>query len=84
MKKNMEDIQVTYDEPILILCDNRSSIRISNNPIMHCNTKCIPIKYHFLQEQVAKKNIKMEYIGTKEHIAYIFKKPPPRETFEYL
>jgi hypothetical protein len=26
----------------------------------------------------------LEYIGTKEHIADIFTKPLPRETFEYL
>ena len=31
-----------------------------------------------------KKNIKMEYIRTKEQIANIFSKPLPRETFEYL
>ena len=38
MKKNMEYIQVSYDEPILILCDDKHDISISNNPIMHCKT----------------------------------------------
>ena len=51
---------------------------------MHCKTKHILIKYNFLQEHVAKKNIKMEYIGTKEQIADIFTKPLLGETFEYL
>ena len=40
--------------------------------------------FHFLWEQVTKKNIKLEYIGTKEQVADIFTKPLPRETFEYL
>ena len=80
----MEYIQVTYDEPIPILCENTLAIRMSKNPVMHCKTKHIPIKYHFLQEQVAEKNIKMEYIGTKEQIVDIFTNPLPRETFEYL
>jgi hypothetical protein len=51
---------------------------------MHSKTKHIPIKFHFLREQVAEKNIKLEYVGTKEKIADIFTKPLPRETFEYL
>jgi hypothetical protein len=46
--------------------------------------KHIPIKYHFLQEQVANKNIRVEYVGTKEHVADIFTKLLPRESFEYL
>ena len=51
---------------------------------MHLRTKHIPIKYHFLREQVAELNVKMEYIATKEQIADIFTKPLPKETFEYL
>jgi hypothetical protein len=51
---------------------------------MHSKTKHILIKFHFLQEQVTKKNIKVEYVGKKEQIADIFTKPLLRETFEYL
>ena len=80
----MEDIQVKYDEPIPILCDNTSAINISKNPVMHSKTKNIPIKFDFLREQVTEKNIKLEYVETKEQIANIFTKPLPRETFEYL
>ena len=84
MKKTLEDIHVKYDEPIPILCDNTSAISISKNPVMHSKTKHIPIKFHFLREQVTEKNIKLEYIRTKEQAADIFTKPLPRETFEYL
>ena len=66
MKQTLEDIQVKYDEPIPILCDNTSEINISKNPVMHSKTKHIPIKFHFLREQVIEKNIKMEYVETKE------------------
>ena len=84
MKQTLQDIEVKYDEPILILCDNTSAINISKNPMIHSKTKHIPNKFNFLQEQVTEKNIKLEYIGTKEHIADIFTKPLSRETFEYL
>jgi hypothetical protein len=84
MKQTLTDIQVEYDEPIPIYCDNTSAISISKNPVMHSKTKHIPIKYHFLWEQVAEKNIRVEYVGTKEQVAYIFTKPLPREALEYL
>ena len=66
MKQTLRDIQVKYDESIPILCDNTSVIYISKNPMMHSKTKHIPIKFHFLQERVTEKNIKLGYIGTKE------------------
>ena len=51
---------------------------------MHPKTKHIPIKYHFLRGKVSQKMVKLEYIDTKEHIADIFTKPLPKESFEHL
>ena len=84
MKQNLQDLQVQFSEPIPIFCDKTSAISISKNPVMHSKTKQIPIKYHFVREQVAEKNIKLEYVCKKEQIANIFTKPLPREAFEYL
>jgi hypothetical protein len=84
MKQTLTDIQVEYDEPIPIYYDNTSVIGISNNSVMHSKKKHTPIKYHFLREQVAEKKIRVEYVGTKEQVAYIFTKLLPREAFEYL
>ena len=68
MKQTLQDIHVACNEPIPILCDNTSAIRISENPVLHSKTKHIPIKFHFLREQVTEKNIKLEYVGTKEQL----------------
>jgi hypothetical protein len=72
MKQTLIDIQVEYDEPIPIYCDNTSTISISKNPWMHSKMKHISTKYHFLPEQFAKKNNRVEYVGTKEqkHLDY--------------
>ena len=72
MKQNLQYLQVQFSEPIPIFCDNTSAINISKNPVMHSKTKDIPIKYHFVREQVAEKNNKLEYVGTKEKIVDIF------------
>lgn len=66
------------------MCDNSSAINISKNPIMHSRTKHIEIKYHFLREKVAKKEVKVEYVCKSEQIADIFTKPLPKDSFEHL
>ena len=60
------------------------SVSQKKNPVMHSKTKHIPIKYHFLREQVVEKNIRVEDVGRKEEVANIFTKPLPQEAFEYL
>jgi hypothetical protein len=84
MKQTLDYLQIRYDNPITINCDNTSAISISKNPIMHSKTKHIPIKYHFLRDQVTQKVVKIVYVDTKEKIADIFKKPFPRSTFENI
>ena len=51
---------------------------------MHSKTKHVPIKYHFLREQMSQKVVKLEYVDTKEQIANIFTKPLTRGYFSYL
>jgi len=84
MKQMLEDIHIHYDIPIPIYCDNTSAISISKNTVMHSKTKHIPIKFHFLKDQVMNKIIKLEYIGTKDQIVDIFTKPLPKMKFESL
>lgn len=73
--------EVLWAHPIF--CDNTNAISLSKNLVMHSKTQYIPIKYHFLWEHIAEKNINIEYIGTKEQIADTFTKLLPQENFEY-
>jgi len=84
MKETRKDMKVHFNEPISIKCDNASAISISKNHVLHSKTKHIPIKYHFLREQVTQQIMKLEYIPTKEQITNIFTNPLTREPFEYL
>ena len=84
MMQTLQYIQIKFSPPISILCDNTSAISISKNLVMHSKTKHIPIKYHFLWAQVLAKNVKVEYVPSKEQVPDIFTKPLPREAFEYL
>jgi hypothetical protein len=75
VKQTLQDMQVKYDEPISMLCDNIDTINISNSPVMQSKMKHILIKYQFLWEHTTKRNIKLEYVGKKEQTTDIFTKP---------
>ena len=80
----LKDIRIEFSVLIVIHCDNTSTVNMSKNPLFHSKTKHIYIKYHMLREKVVEKEIRLEYVSTKEHIADIVIKPLPKETFKYL
>ena len=84
MKQMLKDIQIEFIEPIVIYCDNTSTVNMSKNPVLHSKSKHISIKYHMLRVKVADKEIRLEYVSTKEKIVDIFTKPLPKEMFEYF
>jgi hypothetical protein len=84
MIQTLADLEVKYTVPIPIYCDNTSAISVSKNPVLHSKTKHIPIKYHFLREQVTNQIVQVHYIPTSEQIANIFTKPLAKTLFEYL
>ena len=51
---------------------------------MHSKKKHIAITYHFLRELVQEKEVRLEYVNTKEQIVDIFTKPLPKDAFLYL
>ena len=84
MKQTLQDIKITFEEPTIIHCDNTSAISLSKNPVQHSKSKQIPIKYHYLRDQAENKNIKLEYVPTKKHVADILTKPLNIDVFEHL
>jgi hypothetical protein len=84
MIQTLADLKVNYTDPITIHCDNTNSISVSKNPIVHSKTKHIPIKYHFLREQVTNIIVQLNYISSIEHIVDIFTKLLAGTPFGYL
>jgi hypothetical protein len=84
MIQTLADMEVKCAALIPIHCDNTSAISVSKNPVFHSKTKHIPIKYHFLKEQVTNQIVQVHYIPTTKQIADIFTKPLAKTPFEYL
>ena len=84
LRKLFADLGRTPKGPTTIFEDNQSAIAMCKNPQHHGRAKHIDIKYHFIREQVANKNVKLEYCPTKVMTADMFTKGLAREQFYTL
>ena len=66
MIQTLADLEVKYTASIPIHCDNTNAISLSKNPMFHSKTRHIPIKYHFLREQVTNTVVSFHYIPSKD------------------
>ena len=81
MIQTLEYLDLKYADPIPLHCDNTSAISVSKNPFLHSKTKHIPIKYHFLRDQVTNRVVQLNFIPSTEQIVDIFTKPLPNTQF---
>ncbi len=74
LQKLLSDLGQLVDAPVVIYCDNISSILLANNPVYHARTKHIEVHYHFIREKVLAKEIDLIHVSTKDQVANIFTK----------
>jgi hypothetical protein len=67
-----------YQYPIRIRTDNQAAMILASKPIMTGRSKHIEIKYHFVQDVVARGIMKLEYVQSTENAADIFTKALPK------
>ncbi|MCO5609077.1 hypothetical protein L7F22_063299 [Adiantum nelumboides] len=68
------DLGIQVQRPVVIHCDNLSSIQLARNPVFHAKTKHIEVHYHFIRERVLDGSIDLTFVRTDEQVADIFTK----------
>jgi hypothetical protein len=68
----------------LILCDNQSCIKMTENPVFHDRLKHIEIRYHYIHNMVQRGALKLQYISMDEQVGDMLTKPLSRVKFEYF
>lgn len=70
--------------PVVLYNDNQPCHRIAVNKICSNRSKHIDVKYHFIREAVANKQIAIKYLPTENMVADIFTKPLSSVKLEYF
>jgi hypothetical protein len=64
--------------------DNKSTIALNKNPVLHGQSKHIEVKYHLVQEYAENNRIKVEFIRREEQLGDILTKPLDKVKFREL
>jgi len=63
-------------------CDNLGATYLSANPVFHARAKHIEIDFHFVRERIARRQLEVRFIPTKDQVADGFTKALPQRKFE--
>lgn len=80
-------LEILGDEqkgPTIIYCDNKSTIKLCKNLVMHGRSKDIDVRFHFLRNFCKEEKIMLRYCKSKEQVTDILAKPSKQPTFEKL
>jgi hypothetical protein len=71
-------------EATMILCDNQSCIKMTENHVFHDKSKHIEIWYHYIHDMVQRGAIKLQYVGTDKQIENVLTKHVSCVKFEHF
>jgi hypothetical protein len=80
MRQTLQDFSYNLSK-VPLLCDNESTIRLSDNPVEHNRTKHIDIRHYFLRDHQQRGDIDIYHISTEDQLADIFTKPLDEKRF---
>jgi len=80
----LQDLHVSSPSPLVLLCDNQSSIFLVVNPVSHKRSKHIDLDYHFMRELVTSGVLTIHYVPTHLQIADIFTKSLDHPAFIFF
>lgn len=84
LRRILEEVNYTQQGPIMLFCDNSSTIKLSKNPVLHGRSKHIDVRFHFLRDLTKEGAVKLCYCRSDEQIADILTKPLKANSFMKL
>ena len=71
------------NSPIL-WCNNIGATYLSTNPMFHARTEHVEIDYHFVREKVARRDLDVRFLSSKDQLADALTKPLSSTCFSFL
>jgi hypothetical protein len=80
----LKELRIYLATPLVLWCDNVSTLALASNPVFHARTKHIEVDYHFVREKVLNRDILLQFISTHDQVADLFAKGLPSAQFSAL
>ena len=77
-------LQISTSSMTTLWCDNLGSTFLSANLVFHSRTKHVEVDYHFVRDCVAKREIQVRFISSKDQLTDVLTKPLPPVSFAYV
>mgnify|MGYP006874111579 CR=1 FL=1 len=84
MSELFKELDVKVPLPMVVYCDNKSTMYIAETPVFHERTKHIEIDCHVTRERIKSGMIKLKHIGTNDQPADVFTKALHRTRLHML
>jgi hypothetical protein len=80
----LQEIQVPSPSVPILWRDNIGATFLASNPMFHARTKHIEIDFHFVRERVASKQLKVQFLCSRDQLNDIMTKALPLSHFIFL
>ncbi|GKB48853.1 retrovirus-related pol polyprotein from transposon TNT 1-94 [Tanacetum coccineum] len=80
----LEELNFSQGEPIIIFCDNNSSIKLSRDRVLHGRSKHISVRCHFLRDRTRSQELELVYCRSEDQVADILTKALKPAVFQKL
>ena len=70
----LKELKIEVCKPIALLINNKSTIDLAKNPVVHGRRKYIEARFYFNRKQVNKEMLKVIHCPTAEQLANLFTK----------
>lgn len=71
----LQDVDSPQLAPTTLFEDNQGAQATANNPTSHQRMKHVDVRFHFIREQVANGEVRIQYCPTSQNVADILTKP---------
>ena len=84
LRYRLSDLCFPPSSATIIWCDNLGATYLSVNLIFHAHTKHVEADYHFIHDRVAKKEIQIRFIPSRDQLVDVLTKPLASSVFASL
>jgi hypothetical protein len=83
LQRFLRELGFDKNAELVIFCDNRSCLKLAENPTFHARSKHIDIRHHFVRDALQDKKVSVAYVPTNGQVADFLTKGLARTKHEW-